>query len=293
MNRDTCLKRHLLHACVEAYHPDPPVYSGPARWTARPVRIAPGRSPVSFLNLPVPEIDFALAGRFAEGIVVAFRGTLPPLDLSPDGMRIVNPDIAGLAIAFDWGNNLDAPPIRNVALGGATLPGAVHRGFAESLARLWPGVAAAIDRLRSDDPAPRLFFTGHSKGGALANLAAACARQVWPSATVKAATFGAPRAGDPDFAREYAAAGIECHRYEVTGDQVPTVPPGTEPVGALHSLEQVPRPRPPGPVRFVRSLFAGRDDRWILPGVVAAHLPYRHFGYGDNVCEPGCQHDWR
>lgn len=291
MRPDTCLKRRLLHASVQAYHPDPPVYSASPGWADDPARISPGPSSIPFLNLPRPEFDFALVGRLPDGIAVAFRGTLPPLDLSPRG-QIVNPVIRGAPIRSDWWNNLDARPAREVRIDGTILPGTVHSGFAASLARLWTGIAAEIGRMRAQGAPPRLYFTGHSKGGALANLAAVCASQVWSDVTVKAATFGAPRAGDGEFASAYRAAGIDCHRYEVAGDPVPHVPSSTAAVGTLHALDAVAHPGP-SPFAFLRELFTERDDRWLLPEPVAAHLPYPKFGYGDHVCEEGCRHDWR
>jgi hypothetical protein len=305
MTRENCLKRHLLHSSVQAYHPHPPFYSGPPRWTHGPVAISPGPTATPFLRLAKPEIDFALVGRFDEGIVVAFRGTLPPLDLSPDGMRIVNPDIYGAAVAFDWRNNLNAPLVRHFAVGAATLPGTIHRGFAESLAKLWGGVTAEVDRLRDGDAAPHLYFTGHSKGGAIANLAAVCARQTWEGATVKSATFGAARAGDADFAAAYRAAGIDCHRYEVSDDIVPHLPPAgveagpptvirqCEPLGLLHELPLISYRPPLGLGGLFGHIIGPRDDRWLIRPAIAAHLPYRGFGYGEHVCEDGCRHDWR
>ena len=148
MRRESCLKRHLLHASVECYHRSP-LYSGPARWLEPPVAVRPSPSP------PL-EIDFALVGRFAEGIVIAFRGTLPPLDLSPDLRRIVKPETMGPAVVADWLNDLNSPHARGVSIGGATLPGGVHRGLAASLGRLWKGVAAEIVRLRAAHPAAPL-----------------------------------------------------------------------------------------------------------------------------------------
>lgn len=314
-DRDSCLKRRLLFASVQVYHPDQPVdpadprwraetaRTGNPGWTIAPTRVSGGSS--TFL-IPAglrPQIDLALVGRFAEGIVVAFRGTLPPLDLAPNGKTITNPEILGLPVFLDWRNNLRTQLERGVRVGEATIPGAVHHGFVGSLTALWTGVAAEIDRLRGGDATPRLYFTGHSKGGALANLAALCARQIWPRATVRAATFGAPNAGDDAFAEAYLAAGIDCQRYTVAGDIVPDVPTAGFVAGELPGLrvcEPVGVPRPidhiyyavPGPVGFFTSLLPPRDDRSRLPPVVAAHLPYRGFGYGDNVCEPGCRHDW-
>ncbi|HET9637650.1 MAG TPA: lipase family protein [Allosphingosinicella sp.] len=285
MSRDGCLKRHLLHASVECYHQDP-LYSGPARWTERPAAVRPTASSGS-------EIDLALVGRFDEGIVVAFRGTLPPLDLSPDLRRIVGPDIVGPQVIADWLNDLNYAPSSNVTIGGVTLPGGVHRGLAGSLARLWAGVAAEVTRLRRAHPAGNLYFTGHSKGGALANLGAVLARRLWPDAGVKVVTFGAARTGDSDFARHYREAGIDCHRYEVTGDKITDLPPGHVPVGTLHVLAPIHHPRPTRPVAFVRAMIRREDQRWLVPPVIAAHLPYPGFGYGEHVCEPECRHDWR
>lgn len=272
MSDQTCLRRHLLYASVQAYHPGSTAYSSaPARWLAPPPPT----------GIDAPTIDFALVGRFTEGIVIAFRGTLPPLDLTPDGTRIVAPEFSQWpAIIEDWRNDLQVT-MRADAPAGARppLPGQVHPGFVDSLDRLWGGIAAAVDRLRGADAAPHLYFTGHSKGGALANLAALSARQAWPAAIVKAATFGAPRAGDSVFADAYRVAGIDCQRYEVAEDLVPDLPPGGTAVGEGHPVALVPFPPPLG--------LLG-----VLGSPIAAHLPYREFGYDRHVYEPGGQPEW-
>ncbi|HVQ09322.1 MAG TPA: hypothetical protein VMS43_12895 [Allosphingosinicella sp.] len=282
MPDQTCLSRHLLYASVHAYHPRSTAYSSaPPRWLAPP------------LEIDAPPIDFALVGRFAEGIVIAFRGTLPPLDLSPDGTRIVVPEfIQWPAIIGDVGNDLHAL-MRADAPAGArpALPGQVHPGFARSLDELWGRVAAEVDRLRGTDAAPRLYCTGHSKGGALANLAALSARRTWPAAIVKAATFGAARAGDAAFAQAYRAAGIDCRRYEVAEDLVPDLPPGGTAVGTRHAVALVTFPPPRSLLDRLRAIFV-RDDRGVVPVPIAAHLPYREFGYDRHVYEPGGQPEW-
>lgn len=302
MSLATCLVRNLLYASIEAYHPDPPFYSDRARWTEPPLRIGGTRATVAFTRHPEQEIDFALAGRFAEGIVVAFRGTLPPLDLDPTSKNIVRPDIQGLPVLSDWLNNGDVA-LRAVALPRAAIPGLVHDGFAASLAHLWPGILAAVDRLRGTDAAPRLYFTGHSKGGALAGLAALAARQAWSGATLKAATFGAPQAGDGAFADAWRLATIDGRRYEAIGDPVPQLPRVGLEGGAPRLMRAVGAPiliapifhLPP--VTFPARLFhllPARDNRWLIPPPIAAHLPYPGFGYGDHVCRDGaCAHDWR
>jgi hypothetical protein len=318
MPDDSCLKRRLLFASVQTYHPDEPVRpgapgwkattarTGDPRWTTEPSRVPGGAAPAPFLFHDSTHIDFALVGPVAEGIVVAFRGTLPPLDLSPDGLTVGNPAVLGLPVVRDWGNDLRAQLRRGVAVSPqATIAGAVHEGFAASLAGLWPGIANRVDALRSGNAASRLYFTGHSKGGALANLGAYCARRQWPGATVRAATFGAPRAGDIDFAAAYQAEQIVCERYEVSADVVPQIlqgalvrdggpiPHAYKEVGTPHDVALISYAPRLGRFSTLVGIFRRQDDRPLIHDTIAAHLPYRGFGYGDHVCEPGCRHDWR
>lgn len=284
MSDQTCLKRHLLYAAVETYHPGGPPYSrGQARWIGEPR-----------IEIDGPPIDFALVGGFDEGIVVAFRGTLPPIDLEPNAQTIKGVDLLDFGrILHDWLNGFRADPVRDVRIGPrAILDGAVHRGFAGSLGRLWDRIVIEVDRRRGTEPAPHLYFTGHSKGGALANLAALSARQVWGRAIVKAVTFGAPRVGDRDFARACQAAGIDCQRYETAGDPVPGFPPDGVAVGAGHSVNAPAFPRPLiGPLN--RLLGRAPDHRRLIPPPIAAHLPYRDFGYDAHVYETGAGPEWR
>jgi Lipase (class 3) len=282
MSDQTCLKRHLLYASVQAYHPHTPGYSSaPPRWHEPPVEIE------------APPIDFALVGRFAEGVVIAFRGTLPPLDLTADGKTIVAPEFTRWpAVIQDWLNNLNTLPKADVPGGGRpALPGRVHPGFAASLDRLWPGIVAAVDRLIDGEQAPRLYFTGHSKGGAVANLAALCARRHRPEAIVKVATFGAPHAGDEPFAEAYRASGIDCQRYEVADDVVPKIPPGASAVGEGHGVATITFPPPLSRLLSLGRVFV-RDDRGVLPLRIAAHMPYHDFGYDKHVYEAGAQPEW-
>ena len=303
-SRDDCLKRRLLFASVQAYHPGDLDRTGDPGWRS-PAPVEGLRSTFLLPPWAQPQIDLALVGRVPEGIVVSFRGTLPPLDLAPNGRTVTNPAVLGLPVLLDWRNSLRVELDSGAGVAGIQIPGAVHKGFATSLAGLWAGVAAQIDQLRGADNAPHLYFTGHSKGGAVANLAAFCARSAWHDAIVKVATFGAPRVGDHDFARAYQAAGIDCQRYEVPEDIVPDVPTagfvagglpnfhGCEPVGTLHQVDAIFYPKPAGFLARLATLLPSDDDRSRIPHLAAAHLPYRGFGYGDNVCEPGCSHSWR
>lgn len=92
---------------------------------------------------------------------------------------------------FNWRFNLDMTPCAWPA------GGRVHRGFKTILMGIWETIAAALKTV--DKP---LFFTGHSLGGALATMAAS----LHPPHAVY--TFGAPRIGDAEFARNLAGVAV-------------------------------------------------------------------------------------
>lgn len=99
--------------------------------------------------------------------------------------------------------------------------GRVHRGFVEALDEVWgprgedQGLEAYLDGL-CEDGRRRVWFTGHSLGGALATIAAGRhghAPEVY--------TFGAPLVGD----REYVEAlDLPVYRFVNGRDLVPKLP---------------------------------------------------------------------
>ena len=159
-----------------------------------------------FLDLPVsviggPDgINAALVGKIAEGTVVCYRGTLSP----DDETRTVQQRI------FDWAQDFEAV----LALWAGPPHGLIcHLGF-----------ATALDSIRSTfGGEDSVIFTGHSKGGAMAQLAAL---RHWEMTRrpVRCVTFGAPRAGGVEFQGAIEASGVSITRYENAGDIVPHVP---------------------------------------------------------------------
>jgi Lipase (class 3) len=152
-------------------------------------------------------IDGCLVGQIQDGLILAFRGTMP-FDLnSPPSVR-------------DWVSDFHAEPITV-----AGFPGAVHAGFSGALTALWPHITAELQRQSAAAPPDRpLLITGHSKGGAMAALAAWALKAIAGTPPLKVVTFAAAKPGDADFRAAYQAAGIDHTRYEYNIDIVPHLP---------------------------------------------------------------------
>jgi hypothetical protein len=159
------------------------------------------------------DIDAALVADADEGLVLSFRGTFPPN--SPDHAQTV----------LDWLNDGDA-----IFVPGGDLPGRLHQGFRNTLNDLWPLLQdPLVARANAASPTTPIYVTGHSKGGAVAFLAAMRCRSVLIAAglanPVFVCTFAAARPGDQDFANFFDAAIQHAVRYEYAEDIVPHVPP--------------------------------------------------------------------
>lgn len=131
-------------------------------------------------------------------VIVAFRGTEPsPGDIATDAR------------------------FKRVRWEG---PGEVHQGFHAALDAAWPETLEAIVAL--SQPGQRLWFTGHSLGGALAVLAAMrWAHEARTPAIAGVYTIGQPRVGDAAFSAAYdRALGKVTFRYINNRDPVPRVP---------------------------------------------------------------------
>ena len=129
-------------------------------------------------------------------VIIAFRGTVP----------YSNADSAAQQRAIqDWLNDADFAPQTDPELGQ------VHQGFRDAFYNLWPGIQQQIKLWQTAGklgPQVTVYITGHSKGGALAMLAALKLRVEKLLPVTEVDTFGAPRVGGADFASRYAAQGI-------------------------------------------------------------------------------------
>ena len=140
----------------------------------------------------------------ATSILVAFRGTNPH-------ERI------------DWFIDFNALHEKNA------FPGVqVHEGFFQALAAVWGqslGGKQVLPQRLLNRGNRAVWFTGHSLGGALAEMAAARATLESGIPVQGVYTFGQPRVGDDAFAKEMQATlGSRIFRFINNVDIVPRVP---------------------------------------------------------------------
>ncbi len=216
--------RRLLAACVLTYPADGWSPTALAqKWQdagyLAPCQVFNGAAGGVVQAQLVGQIDQATLGVTANEIVVAFRGTLPP-GYAQHGM-----------VAADWLNNARA--------GQVPLPGAagvaMHSGFYASVMSLWSALSPAIAQAVAAHPALPLCFTGHSKGGAMAQIAALI-HQAPAAGRPLVCTFAAARAGNAAFAAAFDVAAADSRRYEYGADIVPHLPPASGEVIGLIGL---------------------------------------------------------
>lgn len=202
------------------------------------------------------EIDACLVGESADGLVVAFRGTLAL-------------DLHRIPTLVDWLGDLEADVVS-----ADGFPGLVHEGFLEALTVLLPQVRAIVARQRVGPLAEKpLLVTGHSKGGAVASLAAWALHAV-DGLPVKVVTFAAAKPGGATFREVYDARITDHTRYEYGNDVVPHLPPSQD--GFLDVLASIPVVgarfgglrrfdyQPVGVLRYIdQSLHVRPDDRML------------------------------
>lgn len=150
-------------------------------------------------------IHAALLARTQDGIVVAFRGTLGPQEVSSASLR-------------DWLNNLmGAAPVEVPAIEGK-----VQEGFWTALQVLWEPLLRDLKAMKKSDE--KIYVTGHSKGGAIATLFAARLLEEEKLEVKEVVTFGAPKVFNEAAAKAYESR-IRQFSYECNTDLVPFVAP--------------------------------------------------------------------
>jgi pimeloyl-ACP methyl ester carboxylesterase len=168
---------------------------------------------VAYTSTPQPftgGIDFinaCLVGENADGIIVAFRGTLHASFQDPESF-------------LDWidVDFFDEPKT------ATNVPGHVHSGFYDATMTIIDNIAQAVQALGPSAVKP-VYVTGHSLGGAMASIGAYILNQTYKIPIQQVVTFASPRPGDPDFKAGYEAVINNQIRYENFQDIVPLLPP--------------------------------------------------------------------
>jgi triacylglycerol lipase len=201
----------LLNACGAAYNIAP----GTCTYTADTIY-----SP----NVPYAQdpqtacggeglINAATVGQCPFGIVVAFRGTLPPSLNDPDSW-------------LDWLQNFFAVPMSNPT-GPNRVPGQVHSGFFNATTSILHQVQTLVTACNPGPDNP-VFVTGHSKGGALASIGGYILSQDLNVPNVQPLfTFASAKPGDAAF-RDGFQQVLSQTRYENFDDIVPLLPPSLD-----------------------------------------------------------------
>ncbi len=192
------LDARLLAICNLSYLPE---FSGPF------TKHTPYTDAAGFLERPMVVaggdfgVNVALIGRIPEGLVICYRGTLAfDNKMLPEAQRILDWCVDFHAELKPWYPGT----------------GLCHSGFSAAVESIAGKVEAATS------PGMRIY-TGHSKGGALAQLAALRYCQIAHRPAV-CTTFGAPRCGNEDFVEALSDSPVSLMRYEAAGDVVPHVP---------------------------------------------------------------------
>ncbi|WP_235885379.1 lipase family protein [Paenibacillus cymbidii] len=99
-----------------------------------------------------------------------------------------------------------------------------HTGFTDIYRSMRRAVVSLVDSCNDGTGRP-VYVTGHSLGGALAALNATDLAGNRPEADIRVCTFGAPRAGNPEFAGAFNRTVADSRRYHNEFDIVPHLPP--------------------------------------------------------------------
>ena len=154
-------------------------------------------------------VNSVLIGKNLDGVIVAFRGT-----------QTSNP--------LDW--------IQNAGLllrAFPDMPGRVHSGFYYAMKSLLKVVIYEVKEMLKTSSVKKIYFTGHSKGGALASLSAIMF-QLDPSLpnVTSVTTFASVKFADSEFRNMYDAV-INQTSFENYLDIIPFLPPSASTMEAM------------------------------------------------------------
>ncbi len=216
----TTIACRMLAAANAAYYIDgtgtftppnsDPIYNA-VGWTTAPTPI------VGTSGVDSQDLNACLAGTSGDGVVVAFRGTMPLTDpLTFEEM-------------LDWFQDFLMEPYSDSTIQSWGAGVEVHAGWWDAVL----SIATALDtQLANLKPTTgNFYFVGHSKGGPMATLAAMRYCVLNPHAAPPVVyTFASPRPGNAAFATAFQNQKITQYRYENYQDIAPLFPPSASDV---------------------------------------------------------------
>ncbi|WP_417493660.1 lipase family protein [Maricaulis sp.] len=242
--------RRMIHACNAAYLiSDRKLASGQPM--LRKAGLKKGTRPLVFVS-GVHDVHAGFVCRTDDGgLLVTFRGTLPPEDM------------IFWRWAADWLHDAQTVPMPwrvgdrdygQVASAFGTAVSSLAQDLLETLETLEAGSASAIR------------ITGHSKGGAMAALGATLIKAHYPDRRIEVCSFAAPMTADQDFIDHYEQDGLLAHtsRFQNALDPVPYLPGGPQIREWLEGDKRL---------EEVKKLMLVEDALKALPA-----WPYRQFG---------------
>ncbi|KAI9296693.1 alpha/beta-hydrolase [Neoconidiobolus thromboides FSU 785] len=150
------------------------------------------------------------------------------------GYLAVNKDREEVIVAFRGSSNAEnwllnsKTKLTQIEINGKNYY--VHTGFKEIIDNILPQISQKIDVLLRTYPRYKLLVTGHSLGGAIATLASLKLKYEigLNDNRIKLYTYGAPRVGDPEFARLLNKHRFVSGRFVNENDVVPHLPAETK-----------------------------------------------------------------
>lgn len=105
----------------------------------------------------------------------------------------------------------------------------IHWGFYNQFNELKPNLDDIVEKYVKKmndihEPTPKIIFSGHSLGGALATIASTYYGLKYPCTDITCITFGSPRVGDSKFAYLFDNIVTSSYRFVNDNDPVPCIP---------------------------------------------------------------------
>ena len=204
--------RRLIHACNAAYMiSDRRLGSGLPLLEAAGMQ--KGTRPLVFVS-GIHDVHAGFVCRTDDdGLLVTFRGTLPPEDM------------IFWRWAADWLHDAQTVPMPWTV--GEREYGQVASAFGIAVSSLARDLLETLETLNAGS-ASAIRITGHSKGGAMACLGATLIREQYPDRRIEVCSFAAPMTADQDFIDCYDRDGLlaRTDRFQNALDPVPYLPGG-------------------------------------------------------------------